>query len=35
MRVIGDIAANGIAATPEEADARPVPAYDEPAERDC
>ena len=33
--LIDDIAANGVAATPEEADARPVPAYEEPAERDC
>ncbi|MCR8670528.1 DUF305 domain-containing protein [Agrococcus sp. HG114] len=33
--LIDDIAANGIAATPEEAEARPVPEYEEPAEREC
>jgi len=33
--LIKDIAENGIAATPEEAAARPVPTYDEPADRTC
>ena len=33
--LIDDIRRNGIAETPEEADARPVPGYDEPAERSC
>ncbi len=30
-----DIAANGIATTPEEAESRQVPEYEEPAERQC
>ncbi|HLR97811.1 MAG TPA: DUF305 domain-containing protein, partial [Jiangellaceae bacterium] len=33
--LIEDIAGNGVAATPEEAQARPVPAFEEPAERQC
>jgi hypothetical protein len=33
--LIEDIARNGVAATAEEAQARPVPDYEEPAERDC
>lgn len=33
--LIGDIAANGAATTQQEAEARPVPAYEEPAERQC
>jgi len=33
--LIQDITQNGIAATPAEASARPVPAYDEPADRTC
>nr|WP_226924548.1 DUF305 domain-containing protein [Georgenia satyanarayanai] len=33
--LIEDIAENGVAATPEEAQARPVPAFEEPAERQC
>lgn len=33
--LIEDIAHNGAAATRQEADARPVPSYDEPAERHC
>jgi hypothetical protein len=33
--LIEDIQRNGVAATPEEAEARPVPDFDEPAERQC
>ncbi|PFG45004.1 protein of unknown function (DUF305) [Georgenia soli] len=33
--LITDIQRNGIAATPEEAAARPVPAFKDPAERQC
>jgi hypothetical protein len=33
--LIDDIARNGIVTTPEQADARPVPPYAEPAERTC
>lgn len=33
--LIEDIEQNGVAATAEEADARPVPDYKEPAERQC
>ena len=33
--LIRDIAGNGIASSPQEADARPVPAYEEPAQRQC
>src|SRR5690625_1566940 len=33
--LIEDIAENGVAATPGEAEARPVPTFDEPAERQC
>jgi hypothetical protein len=33
--LIDDIQRNGVAATAEEADARPVPDYDEPADRQC
>lgn len=33
--LIEDIERNGIAATAEEADARPVPDFSEPAKRDC
>jgi hypothetical protein len=33
--LIDDIERNGVAATPEEAASRPVPGYDEPAERRC
>lgn len=33
--LIDDIARNGPATTPEEAESRPVPDYEEPAERDC
>jgi hypothetical protein len=33
--LIDDIEQNGVAATPEEAEVRPVPAFDEPADRDC
>lgn len=33
--LIDDIAQNGVAATPEEAEARPVPAFDEAADRPC
>jgi hypothetical protein len=33
--LIDDIARNGVADTPEEAEARPVPAFDEPADRGC
>lgn len=33
--LIDDIRQNGSAATPEEADARPVPDFTRPAERDC
>ncbi|MGI5187230.1 DUF305 domain-containing protein [Promicromonospora sp. CA-289599] len=33
--LIEDITRNGIAATPEDAQARPVPDYSRPAERDC
>ncbi|UFU07910.1 DUF305 domain-containing protein [Ruania halotolerans] len=33
--LIEDIEENGIAATPEEAEARPVPDFGEPAERQC
>ncbi len=33
--LIGDIETNGVASTQEEAEARPVPAYEEPAERQC
>ena len=33
--LIEDIERNGVAATAEEAQARPVPEYEEPAERDC
>jgi hypothetical protein len=33
--LIDDIEQNGVAATPEEAEARPVPAFEEPADRDC
>jgi hypothetical protein len=33
--LIDDIAQNGVADTPEEAEARPVPAFDEPADRPC
>jgi hypothetical protein len=33
--LIDDIQGNGIAATVQEADARPVPDYQEPAERQC
>ncbi|MPV37873.1 DUF305 domain-containing protein [Georgenia subflava] len=33
--LIKDIERNGIASSPQEADARSVPAYEEPAERQC
>ncbi|HVM19110.1 MAG TPA: DUF305 domain-containing protein [Egibacteraceae bacterium] len=33
--LIEDIKSNGVAATPEEAESRPVPDYEEPAERQC
>lgn len=33
--LLKDIAQNGPASTPEEADARPVPDFDTPAERQC
>jgi hypothetical protein len=33
--LIDDIAQNGVADTPEEAEERPVPAFDEPADRAC
>ncbi|WP_454085720.1 DUF305 domain-containing protein [Georgenia sp. Marseille-Q6866] len=33
--LIKDIAENGVASTPEEAQARPVTAFEEPAERQC
>lgn len=33
--LIDDIERNGIAATTEEADARPVPDFEEPADREC
>lgn len=33
--LITDIKENGVAATPEEAQARPVPEFDRPAERQC
>jgi uncharacterized protein (DUF305 family) len=33
--LINDIKENGVAATPEEAQSRPVPDYDRPAERQC
>ena len=33
--LIEDIENNGVAASPEEAEARPVPEYEEPAERQC
>jgi hypothetical protein len=33
--LIDDIAQNGVADTPEEAEARPVPSFDEPADRQC
>ena len=33
--LIQDIQDNGIAATPEQAQARSVPDYEEPAERQC
>lgn len=33
--LLEDIAQNGVATTSEEADARPVPQYEEPAERQC
>lgn len=33
--LIEDIDRNGVAATPQEAEARPVPDYKEPAERKC
>jgi hypothetical protein len=33
--LIDDIQRNGIAATREEADARPVPSFEEPADREC
>jgi hypothetical protein len=33
--LIEDIGENGVAATPEEAESRPVPDYEEPAERQC
>ncbi|MEX2530916.1 MAG: DUF305 domain-containing protein [Gemmatimonadota bacterium] len=33
--LIEDIELNGVAATPEEAEARPVPEFTEPAERQC
>lgn len=33
--LIEDITRNGIAATPEEADSRPVPDFSEPADRQC
>jgi uncharacterized protein (DUF305 family) len=33
--LIQDIDRNGVAATPQEAEARPVPDYEEPAERQC
>jgi hypothetical protein len=33
--LIDDIQQNGVAATPEEAEARPVPDFDEPADRQC
>ena len=33
--LIEDIQRNGVAATPEEADARPVPDFDRPAQREC
>jgi hypothetical protein len=33
--LIDDIERNGVADTPEEAEARPVPAFDEPADRRC
>lgn len=33
--LIEDIQRNGVAATAQEAEARPVPDYQEPAERQC
>jgi hypothetical protein len=33
--LIADIEQNGVAATSQEAEARPVPSYEEPAERKC
>jgi hypothetical protein len=33
--LIDDIERHGVARTPEEAEARPVPEFDEPAERRC
>lgn len=33
--LIEDIERNGVAETAQEAQARPVPGYDEPAERQC
>lgn len=33
--LIEDIARNGVAATPQQAQARPIPEYEEPAERQC
>lgn len=33
--LIEDIAQNGIAATAQEAEKQPVPAYEEPTEREC
>lgn len=33
--LINDIKENGVAATPEEAQSRPVPEFDRPAERQC
>jgi hypothetical protein len=33
--LIDDIAEHDVAATPEEADARPVPPCEEPADRQC
>ncbi len=33
--LIDDIAQNGVCRHPREADARPVPVFDEPADRQC
>jgi hypothetical protein len=33
--LIADIARNGVAATADEAETRPVPEFDEPAARTC
>ena len=33
--LVADIEANGLATTSQEAEARPVPEFDEPAQRDC